>query len=127
MTESIRDTYIAGVDPRWAPLVLELDRAVMAAQPGLSRRIAYGLLMYTLRGDIRHWVCAIGTTKKGANLKLLWGVLLSDPRHLLRPGTSHLMTLDFPTLASIDAQLVAGYVTEAVSKLDYFIAHEKEL
>ena len=126
MTEDIRDSYIAGLDPKWAPLLLALDRAIMAVRPDFGRRVAYGLLMYTLGGDTRHWVCATGATKKGVNLRFLWGVLLSDPRGVLRAGTGVLRTIDFPTLESVDAELVREYLTEAISKMEYYKAHEKE-
>jgi hypothetical protein len=122
MSEQARDEYIASVDPRWAEMIVALDGAVMAAEPRLEKRIAYRLLMYTLGGDKSHWVCAIGPTKQALTLRFLWGIMLDDPRHLLRPGTSTLQTLDFPTAESIDPALVTGYVHDAVAKMPAFIA-----
>lgn len=127
MTESIRDAYIATADPKWQPLLAALDRAIMAARPDLSRRVAYGLLMYTLGGDHRHWVVSIGAKGKAATLRFLWGALLSDPHKVLRAGTSHLESIDYPSLESVDAALIAEYLGEAVAKMDYFREHERDM
>jgi hypothetical protein len=41
-------------------------------------------------------------------------------------GTGILRTIDFVSVEEVDAQLVADYVNEAVSRLDYFKAHEHD-
>ncbi len=127
MSDSVRDTFIANIDPEFAPGVLELDRAVMAARADLQSKISYQMLTYALGGDYRHWICAIGVTSKLVCLRFLYGVLLDDPRGVLRAGSAILKTIDFPPGSAVDSQLVANYVNEAVSKLEYFKANERNL
>jgi hypothetical protein len=117
MNASARDTYLEGVDPRLAPLVVELDRLVMAAAPGLVAAVKYRMLMYALRGDYRAWVCAVDAHPRNAvGLRFLFGALLDDPRGILRPGSSSLSTLDVASPDAIDAGTVAGFVREAVAR-----------
>lgn len=39
MGDSTRDTFIDGIDTRFVPMVLALDRAVLAACPDFDTRI----------------------------------------------------------------------------------------
>lgn len=114
-------------NPRFVPLVLALDRAVIAARSDFDTRISYRMLTCAVGRDFRHWICAIGVIKKAVCLRFLFGVLLDDPRGVLRAGTGILRTMDFVSLEDVDAQLVTDYVNEAVSRLDYFKAHEHDL
>jgi hypothetical protein len=84
------------------------------------------MLTYTLGGNYREWICAIGVTKHAVNLRFLYGVMLDDPHDVLRAGTSILKTLDVPTLDAVDAQLVTDYVKEAVAKYDAFKANARK-
>lgn len=122
MSGSVRDSYIASIDPAFVPAVLALDSAVMAVRADFDTRISYKMLNYALDGDFRHWICAIRVTKKAFQLRFLYGVLLDDPRGVLRGGTGILRTIDFASREDIDAQLVADYVSDAVSRLDEFKA-----
>ncbi len=71
--------------------------------------------------------CAIGVTKNAVCLPFLFGALLDDPRGVFRAGTSKILrTIDFASVEEVDAHLVADYVNEAVSRLDYFKAHVRE-
>jgi len=126
MSDSALDTFTEGIDPDFVPAVLALHRAVMAVRPDFETRISYKMLMYYLAGDIQHWICAVNASKNAAHLRFLYGVLMADPRGLLRAGTGQLRTIDFASLEEIDAELVAEYVTEALSKLDYFKEHGVE-
>jgi hypothetical protein len=110
------DEYLAGVDAVAAPLVVALDRAIRKAHPGFDVAIKYGILMYALDGDWRTWVTAIDARKKGVALRFLYGVLLDDPRHVLRAGSSVLKTWDFAFDERIDPVAVGAYVREAVAK-----------
>jgi hypothetical protein len=112
------ETYLAEQDPVVAPVVRALDVAVRAAHPDLDVAIKYKMLMYTLGGNWRTWVCAIGTSSKLINLRFLYGVLLEDPRGVLRGGTSVLKTWDFRFNSTVDAAAVGEYVTEAVAKYE---------
>ena len=123
MTSPILDTYLATIDPAAAPLVVSLDAAVSAAQPDFDLAIKYGILMYALRGDFRIWVCAVSATKKGACLRFLYGVLLDDPRHVLRAGSSVLKTWDFALGDAIDPAAVGAYVQEAVARYPEYKAN----
>ena len=115
MSDLARDEFLAGIDARFAPMVVEIERAIRQAAPELESRISYGMLTYTLGKDRRAWVGAIGTTKKAVCLRFLYGTYLSDPAKLLRPGTSTLSTIDYTSLESVDAGVVAAYVREAVA------------
>lgn len=122
MSDLARETFIADIDERFVPIVLALDRAVLGAGHALDTKISYQMLTYALAGDFQHWICAIGVTKKAVCLRFLFGVLLTDPRGILRAGTGILRTLDFKVGEEVDAQLVTDYVREAVSRLDDFKA-----
>lgn len=126
MSGSACDTYIAGIDPRFAPLVRELDCIVTTTCLDLEPAIKYRILMYALAGDYRSWVCAIDVRKKAVCLRFLFGALLDDPRGVLRPGTSSLQTIDYASHEEVDARLVADYVAEAVARHDAFKATWRE-
>jgi hypothetical protein len=125
--DSALETYLAGVDPAAMALVVALDDAVRKARSDLDVAIKYKILMYALRGDWRTWVCAIDATKKGVSLRFLYGVLLDDPRHVLRAGSSVLKTWDFAFDDTVDAVAVGAYVTEAVAKYDHYKANATEV
>jgi hypothetical protein len=127
MNASALETYLVGVDPAAAPLVVALDEAVRKAHPGFDVAIRYRILMYALRGDWRTWVCAIDVTKKGACLRFLYGVLLDDPRGVLRAGSSVLRTWDFAFGDLVDPAAVGSYVTEAVARYPEYKAKAGEV
>jgi hypothetical protein len=85
------------------------------------------MLMYALGGDWRHWVCAIGETNKGVALRFLYGVLLDDPRGILRSGSSVLKTWDFGLDDVVDRAAVGAYVTEAVGRYGEYKANAAEV
>jgi hypothetical protein len=78
--------------------------------------------MYALRGDWRTWVCAIDATRKGVSLRFLYGVILDDPRGVLRAGSSVLKTWDFAFDDRIDLEAVAPYVSDAIAKYPVYKA-----
>ncbi len=127
MNGSALDTYLAGVDPAAAPLVVALDEAIRKAQPGFDVAIKYKILMYALRGDWRTWVCAIDATKRGVGLRFLYGVLLDDPRGVLRPGSSVLETWDFGLGDVVDPAAIGAYVAEAVARYEQYKATSGEV
>jgi len=116
------ETYLKGVEPRAKPLVVDLDEAIRKAHPGFDVAVKYGLLMYALQGDWRFWVCAIGAGNSGVALRFLYGVLLTDPQHVLRAGSSVLMTWDFAFIDAVDEEAVGAYVVEAVARYDEYKA-----
>lgn len=123
MKSEALEAYLKGADPRAKPLVVDLDDAIRKVQPDLDVAIKYGLLMYALRGDWRTWVCAIGAGTSGVALRFLYGVLLTDPKHVLRAGSSVLMTWDFAFIDAVDTEAVGGYVLDAVSRYDEYKAN----
>jgi hypothetical protein len=123
MKSEALQTYLAGVDERAKPLVIALDKAIHKARPDFDVAIKYGLLMYALKGDWRTWVCSIGAGREGVALRFLYGVLLDDPRHVLRAGTSVLKTWDFALGDAIDMAVVGAYVNEAVAKYEDYKAN----
>jgi hypothetical protein len=121
------DTYLSGVDGAAAPLVVALDDAVRKAYPDFDVAIKYGILMYALRGDWRTWVCAIDATKKAVGLRFLFGVLLDDPKRVLRAGSSVLKTWDFAFEDVVDPAAVGAYVADAVAKYPDYKANSREV
>jgi hypothetical protein len=121
------ESYLAGIDPVGAPTVLALDHAIRAAEPHLDVAIKYRILTYALRGDWRTWVCAVQVTKNGVCLRFLYGVLLDDPRGVLRAGTSVLKTWDMAFDDVVDAAAVGAYVSEAVARYDQYRASTQEV
>lgn len=124
---SVLEAYLAGVDAAAVPLVVALDEAIRTANPDFDVAIKYRILMYALRGDWRTWVCAIDTTKKGVCLRFLYGVLLDDPRGVLRAGSSVLKTWDVGFDEVVDPAVVGAYVAEAVARYDDYKARAPEV
>jgi hypothetical protein len=127
VNDSALGTYLVGVDPTTVPLVVALDEAVRKAHPDFDVAIKYRILMYALHGDWRTWVCAIDVTKKGACLRFLYGVLLDDPRGVLRAGSSVLKTWDFALGDVVDPAAVGAYVMEAVARYAEYKANTGEV
>ena len=114
---SVLDDYVASlVDPRGEALVRQLDRIIRAAEPGLSMAIKYKILMYGLDGDFHTWVCAINSGRRHVSVNFLYGVMLDDPRKVLRAGSSVLMSWDFPFDEEVDPAAVGPYIAEAVRR-----------
>ena len=117
MSHSVLEEYLATIpDPRGEPVVRELDRVIMRAHPDFEVAIKYRILMYALHGDFGTWVCAINAGRRHVALNFLYGVMLDDPRHVLRPGSSVLMTWDIGFDDEVDAPAVGAYVAEAVAR-----------
>lgn len=127
MTGTALDTYLESVDPDFRQLVRAVDSAVRDSGAEFDIAIKYRMLMYTFKGDWRHWVCAISQTKNAVNLRFLYGVLLSDSAGVLRAGSSILKTMDFASLDGFDPKLATAYVTEAAGLYDYYREHENDL
>ena len=114
---AVLDDYVATlVDRRGERVVRELDRIIIATQPDIGVAIKYKILMYGLRGDFHTWVCAINSGRRKVALNFLYGVMLDDPKKVLRAGTSVLMSWDFEIDEEIDEPEVSAYVAEAVRK-----------
>jgi hypothetical protein len=116
MSSSILETYLADKDPRAEPIVRALDRAILDTHPDFDVAIKYRILMYALQADFGTWVCAVNAGRNGAALHFLYGVMLTDPRHVLRAGSSVLMTWDFGFEDAVDPAAVGIYVTAAVAR-----------
>jgi len=121
------EEYAAGVDDAAAGTLRALDAAVRAAAPELDLAIKYRMPVYTLERHWRQWVVALSVTRDAVNLRFLWGVVLDDPLRVLRPGTSTLMSWDFPRGADVDTAAVGSYVRDALAKRDHFLAHDREI
>jgi hypothetical protein len=127
MSVSPLSDYLAGVEPGAVPKVVALDRAIRRAYPEFDVAIKYRILMYTLAADWRTWVCAIEARQHVVSLRFLYGVILDDPRHVLRAGTSVLKTWDFGPEEKIDLDAVSSYVGEAVAKHADYKARAPEI
>jgi hypothetical protein len=123
---AVLEEYIANlVDPRGEPVVRELDRIIRKAHPGFDTAIKYKILMYGLDGDFHTWVCAINSGRRRVSVNFLYGVLLDDPRKVLRGGTSVLMSWDFDFDEALDAAAVGAYVAEAAGLKGEYIANRQ--
>ena len=111
-----------GAEVEAAATLRALDAAITAAEPRLISAVKYKILMYAFPGDWRHWVCAISANRGGSALRFLYGVIMDDPRGVLRPGSSTLMTWDFTNDDEVDAAAVGDYVREAAGRHGQFRA-----
>ncbi|MBM2812130.1 MAG: hypothetical protein HW416_2889 [Chloroflexi bacterium] len=127
MKSSALESYLAGLDAAAAPVVVALDEAIRTAHADFDVAIKYRILMYALGGDWGRWVCAVNATKKAVCLRFLYGVLLDDPRAVLRAGSSVLKTWDFAFDDIVDPAAVGAYVTEAVARYADYKANEREV
>jgi hypothetical protein len=116
MTAVLEDYIATLVDPRGEPVVRDLDRIIRKAHPDFDLAIKYKILMYALKGDFRTWVCAINSGRRQVSVNFLYGVMLDDPKKVLRAGSSVLMSWDFAFDKGIDAEGLAAYVAEAVRR-----------
>jgi hypothetical protein len=116
-----------GAEVEAAVTLRALDAAITAAEPRLVSAVKYKILMYAFPGDWRHWVCAISANRGGSALRFLYGVIMEDPRRVLRPGSSTLMTWDFGNDEEIDPAAVGDYVREAVAKHARFRSDAKAI
>jgi len=126
MTDQVLEEYIASlVDPRGEPVVRQLDRISRATEPELDVGVKYKILMYGLNGDFRTWVCAINSGRKHVSVNFLYGVMLDDPRKVLRAGSSVLMSWDFAFDDEVNAAALGPYVAEAVRKKADYVANRQ--
>lgn len=117
MSNSVLEEYLATlVDPRGERAVRQLDRIIRATEPSLDAAVKYKILMYGLGGDFRTWVCAINSGRRHVSVNFLYGVMLDDPRKVLRAGSSVLMSWDFDFDEEIEAATLGPYIAEAVRK-----------
>lgn len=116
--------YLASVDPGARTLAAALDAVIRSVRPDFDVAVKYRLLMYALAGDWRHWVCAIDAQPRRVSLRFLYGVMLADPRHVLRPGSSVLATWDFAPSDTIAEEAVRAYVAEAAERYSEFRAND---
>lgn len=126
MNKSALEEYVGSlVDPRAEPVVRELDRVIRKVHPQFDLAVKYRILMYALKGDFHTWVCAINAGRRHVALHFLYGFLLDDPRKVLRPGSSVLMTWDVPFDEEVDAEAVGTYVAEAVRRNPEYLANRE--
>jgi hypothetical protein len=126
MNSPVLEEYIASlVDPRGEPMVRELNRIIRETRPDLEAAIKYKILMYGLNGDFHTWVCAVNSGRRRVSLNFLYGVMLEDARHVLRPGSSVLMSWDFDFDEEIQPAAVAPYVAEAAAKNEDYKANRQ--
>lgn len=126
MRESVLEEYLSTIpDSRGEPVVRELDRIIRAAEPDLQAAIKYRILMYGLNGDFRTWVCAINSGRRHVAVNFLYGVMLDDPRKVLRGGSSVLMSWDFGFDEEINPAAFGAYVAEAVRRKGAYEANRQ--
>jgi hypothetical protein len=117
MSSSVLEEYLATIpDPRAERVVRELHQVLISTHPSFDLAIKYKILMFALAGDFRTWVCAINAGRRHVALNFLYGVMLDDPRHVLRAGSSVLMTWDIGFTDEVEQAGVGAYVAEAVAR-----------
>jgi hypothetical protein len=117
MSNSVLEGYVTGIpDPRAERNVRELDRVIIGTHPDFDLAIKYRILMYALDGDFGTWVCAINAGRRHVALSFLYGVMLGDPRQVLRGGSSVLMSWDIGFDETVDGAAIGAYVAEAVAR-----------
>lgn len=67
--------------------------AVRGAGFGLDEAVKWGRLTFTRGGNWDHWVCAVASSAKGTRVVFHKGVLLADPRGLLRGSGAYVRAL----------------------------------
>ena len=122
MSTGPRTEYIATVDPSLAPLVEAIAGEIEQSAPELVSRISYKMLTYVRGNDLRNWVVAVGTTKKGVQVRFLFGKYMDDPRNLLRHGTSTLSSIDYRSIEDFKPGIVAEYAAHAARRHQEFKA-----
>ena len=126
MSDHALEEYIGTlVDPRGEPVVRQLDRIIRATTPELGVAIKYKILMYGLNGDFHTWVCAINSGRRHVSVNFLYGVILDDPRKVLRAGSSVLMSWDFDFDEEVEAAVLGPYIAEAVRRKDDYTANRQ--
>ena len=124
----VLEQFVAGLPPDREASVRHFHALITGTHPGFDVAIKYNLLMYAIGGDWRHWVVAIdGRPKSGVALRFLYGVMLPDPRGVLRAGSSVLMTWDFPAGSDVNDSEVRSYLTEAIRLYPEFNANDKAI
>jgi hypothetical protein len=124
--EPIVEAFLAEKPAAWAATTRHLHRLIMAAGPALTVRVAYRMLVYHLGTDKARWVVAIDVRGKVVTVRFLWGVLLDDPRGILRGGTSTLMNVDLPSPDALEPPVISGFVTQAVARYPDYVAGAAE-
>jgi len=92
------------------PTIDALFHAVQAAATGADLAVKWGHPTWTRGGP----VCQIKPTKKYVGLVFWWGARLADPAGVLTGSGAKMRTARFPTLASVESDVVAALVKEAV-------------
>ena len=126
-SEEALEVFLGRSDPVAAPLIRTLDGIVHQVRPSIDSRISYGMLMYAVDGDLRHWPIAIDARPRKVSLRFHYGVRMSDPLHVLRGGSSVLSTWDFLPTAAIDTAAVAAYVGETLDQYPQNLATADEI
>ena len=114
--------YLTRYDATAGERMREVDAAIRQAAPELESAVKWRVFVYTLERDWRHWIVGLNATKDAVHARFLYGVLLSDPLHVLRPGSSSLTSWDIPRHGPVDEVAVGDYVREAASLHDRYRA-----
>ena len=72
-------------------------------------------------------MCAIDARKTSVSLRFLYGVILDDPRRVLRAGSSVLKSWDFALDDIVDQVAVGAYVKEAVARYHDYKANSSQV
>jgi hypothetical protein len=81
----------------------------------MDEAVKWRRLTFTVDADWHHWLCALAVSKQGVSLVFHKGVLLTDPKGLLRGDGRYVREIPYAE-AVRHAEAVAALVREAVAR-----------
>lgn len=106
--------YRAGMTPAHQVIFDRLVEIAYGVEPGLQSAIKWRTPTFTVNGNWHHWLFSLAETKKGVSLNFHKGWLLADPSRSLQGEGRHMRQLLFTDITQIQANIVAGFVEEAL-------------
>ncbi len=101
---------------------------IIANYKDLKFAIKWKKLTFGINHDFHHWLFAIQATKKNIGIVFHFGGLLEDKDQVFIKGESMFMRkLEFNSMQAIDWNIIACFIDQAMSRLEFFKANWKEL
>jgi len=127
MKKEVQQFYDS-VPENYKEIVNELSSLISNVNDKIAQDIKWKKLTFGLNEDFHHWLCQINITKKAVVLYFHFGGLLDDKYNILIAGESKfLRKIEFKSINDINKKIINDYVSQAISKLDYFKNNWKEL
>ena len=124
MKKEVQQFYHS-VPDNYKETVNELVKSILNVNNKITQDIK---LTFGLNEDFHHWLCQINFTKKSVVLYFHFGGLLNDKYNVFIIGKSRfLRKIEFKSVKDINKKIINDYISQAISKLDYFKKNWKEL